>query len=65
MSNEELMTLLARSRAILDRYLFEANGESIRDDVAEVCMAIDDVLPADPGARDAQVDHDVLERSAA
>ena len=65
MSNEELLTLLARSRAVLDRYLFEANGESIRDDVAEICMAIDDVLPGGPGARDVHVDHDMLECSAA
>ena len=65
MSHEELLMLLARSRAVLDRYLFEADGDSIRDDVAEICMAIDDVLPGDPNARGVQVDRDTLERSAA
>ena len=45
MYHEELLALLAQSRSVLDRYLFEADGEAIRDDVAEICIAIDDVLP--------------------
>jgi hypothetical protein len=42
---DELLALLARARAVLDRYMFEEGGESMRDDVAEVCIAIDDALP--------------------
>jgi hypothetical protein len=42
---DELLALLARARAVLDRYMFEEGGEVTRDDVAEVCMAIDDALP--------------------
>jgi hypothetical protein len=37
MTEHELMTLLSRARKVLDRYLFEDDGETIRDDVAEVC----------------------------
>lgn len=43
--DEKLLTLLERARAVLERHLFEADGERIRDDIAEVCMAIDDALP--------------------
>ena len=42
MSHEELLTLLSRSRALHERYLFD--GEVMRDDVAELCIAIDDAL---------------------
>lgn len=61
MSNDELLALLARSRTVLERYMFD--GEAMRDDVAEVCMAIDDVLPTrdEVGADRA----DALRRSAA
>jgi len=45
MSHEELLALLTRARAVLGHYLFEAEDEPIRDDVAEICMAIDDALP--------------------
>ena len=44
MACDELSALLKRARAILERHLFEADGGAIRDDVAEVCMAIDDAL---------------------
>jgi hypothetical protein len=44
MSNEDLLALLSRARAVLDRHMFDAE-DAIRDDVAEVCMAIDDALP--------------------
>ncbi len=44
MTQDELLRLLARARTVLERYLFD-EGEAIRDDVAEVCMAIEDVLP--------------------
>jgi hypothetical protein len=45
MSHEELLALLTRARAVLGHYLFTADDEPIRDDVAEICMAIDDALP--------------------
>jgi hypothetical protein len=66
MPHEELLALLAKSRAIHERYLFEADGQTIRDDVAELCMAIDDVLSSQgrmpaPG----EIDRSTLERSAA
>lgn len=66
MSHEELLVLLVRSRRVFERYLFEADGEAIRDDVAEICMAIDDVLSDEargrPGAENPRA---ALERSAA
>jgi hypothetical protein len=45
MPHEQLLALLTRARTVLERYLFEEGGEAVRDDVAEVCMAIDDALP--------------------
>lgn len=42
---DQLLELLARARAVLDRYMFEQDGEAVRDDIAEVCLAIDDALP--------------------
>jgi hypothetical protein len=44
MPYEELLALLNRARTVLDHYMFDLD-ETIRDDVAEVCMAIDDALP--------------------
>lgn len=44
MTNEEMMALLRRARAVLDHYMFDGD-EMLRDDIAEVCMAIDDALP--------------------
>jgi len=41
---DELVALLARARRVLDHYLV-VDAESMRDDVAQVCMAIDDALP--------------------
>lgn len=67
MPHDELLNLLVRARAVLDRYMFEAEGEVIRDDVAELCMAIDDALP-DEGRvplRKAELDRSMLQRSAA
>jgi hypothetical protein len=60
MPDQELLALVLRARAVLERYLWD--GEMLRDDVAEVCMAIDDALPAPArvAAPEAQ-----LERSAA
>jgi hypothetical protein len=61
-AHQELTTLLIQARAVLDRYLFEGDGETIRDDVAEVCMAIDDALPTEGRV---QLKQTSLERSAA
>jgi hypothetical protein len=44
MTNDELLGLLRRARLVLDRHMFDSD-EAIRDDVAEICMAIDDALP--------------------
>ena len=44
MSLEELLALLNKARTVLDRYLFD-EGEAMCDDVAQICMAIDDALP--------------------
>jgi len=46
MSQAELLALLSRARAVLDRYLFD-ESETMRDDVAQMCMAIDDALPGE------------------
>jgi chorismate-pyruvate lyase len=62
MSHEELLALLTRARAVLGHYLFEAEDEPIRDDVAEICMAIDDALPDESRVA---VKRATLERSAA
>jgi hypothetical protein len=47
---------------VLGHYLFEAEDEPIRDDVAEICMAIDDALPDESRVAVKRV---MLERSAA
>ena len=66
MSHEELLALLTRSRMVFERYLFEADGEAIRDDVAEICMAIDDVLSDNPRLQtEGENACNALERSAA
>jgi hypothetical protein len=46
MSHEELLALLNKARTVLDRYLFD-DSEAIRDDVAQICMTIDDALPSE------------------
>ena len=67
MPHDQLIALLKKARAVLDRYMFEADGELIRDDVAEICMAIDDTLPEEGRVlvRKAELDRSALERSAA
>ena len=62
MSHEELLALLSRARAVLGHYLFGEEDEPIRDDVAEICMAIDDALPDESRVAVKRV---TLERSAA
>jgi hypothetical protein len=59
---EELIALLKQARTVLDRYMFEEGSEAIRDDIAELCMAIDDTLPDDSRVL---VKRAALERSAA
>jgi hypothetical protein len=44
MSHDELLALLHRARAVLGRYLVD-ESETMRDDVAQICMAIDDAFP--------------------
>ncbi len=41
---DELVALLARSRRVLEQYMVD-DEDRMRDDVAELCMAIDDALP--------------------
>jgi len=67
MQPADLLALLTRARAVLDRYMFEADGEAVRDDIAEICMAIDDALPDEERVRPrkAELDRSMLERSAA
>ena len=62
MPYEELTALLLRARGILERYMFEPDGGTIRDDIAEVCMAIDDAMPDEHRVAPRKV---ALERSAA
>lgn len=66
MSPEELLTLLTKARAVLDRYMF-GEEETIRDDVAEVCMAIDDALPDEHRVRvkKVELEANAPQRSAA
>jgi hypothetical protein len=45
MAHQDLLALLGRARAVLERYMFDETAEAVRDDVAEICMAIDDALP--------------------
>ena len=42
---DEMVALLARSRRMLDLYLLDETTGTMRDDVAHLCMAIDDALP--------------------
>jgi hypothetical protein len=67
MAHDQLIALLKKARTVLDRYMFEADGELIRDDVAEICMAIDDTLPEEGRVlvKKAELDRSALERSAA
>jgi hypothetical protein len=45
MPHDELAALLERARRVLDHYLVDEETELMRDDVAQICMAIDDALP--------------------
>ena len=65
MSHTELRALLSRARAVLDRYLFD-ESETMRDDIAQICMAIDEALPGEGRAevKKAELER-VSQRSAA
>jgi hypothetical protein len=63
MPYEELTALLWRARGLLERYMFEPDGATMRDDVAQICMAIDDALPDERPASPSKVEE--RERSAA
>jgi hypothetical protein len=43
MGDADYEKLLRSARSLLDRFLYE--GEEMRDDVANLCMKIDDALP--------------------
>jgi hypothetical protein len=43
MPNVEHENLLRSARSLLDRFMFE--GDELRDDVANLFMRIDDILP--------------------
>jgi hypothetical protein len=67
MPHDELIALLTRTRTVLDRYMFDEGGETIRDDVASLCMAIDDALPDEKRAqpKKSELERSSFERSAA
>jgi hypothetical protein len=46
MTHDDYAQLLRSARSVLERYMFD--GEDVRDDVAEICMKLDDVLGAQP-----------------
>lgn len=63
MPNDELLALLKKARAVLDRYMLDDDG-LLRDDVAEICMKIDDALPQEGRVEYRKIALD-LDRSAA
>ena len=62
MTQDELLALLRKARNVLEHYLFDETADAIRDDVAEICMAIDDALPDDSRVQVRRVE---LEREVA
>jgi hypothetical protein len=66
MAHQDMLALLARARAVLERYMFDEAAEAVRDDVAEICMAIDDALPDESRVSVKRIELDLeLEKSAA
>jgi hypothetical protein len=47
MADGDYEKLLRSARSLLDRFMFE--GDEMRDDVASLCMQIDDALPSAEG----------------
>ena len=66
MTDQDMLALLTRARTVLDHYLFDEATEAVRDDVAQVCMAIDDALPDESrvSVRRVELDRE-LKKSAA
>jgi hypothetical protein len=66
MTDKDMLALLTRARTVLDHYLFDEATEGVRDDVVQVCMAIDDALPDESrlSVRRSELDRG-LEKSAA
>jgi hypothetical protein len=66
MTDKDMLALLTKARTVLDHYLFDETTEAVRDDVAQVCMAIDDALPDESrvSVRRSELDRE-LEKSAA
>jgi hypothetical protein len=48
MTHEECWKLLRDARTVLERCMYEEDGETVRDDVAELCMKIDEAMPQLP-----------------
>jgi hypothetical protein len=46
MTQDDYARLLRSARSVLERYMFD--GVAVRDDVAEICMKLDDVLATQP-----------------
>lgn len=61
MTTADYLALLGQARQVLENYLLD--GNDMRDDVAEICQKIDDVLPADMRARPPRIAHGI-ERAA-
>jgi hypothetical protein len=51
MADYDYEKLLRSARSFLDRFMFE--GDEMRDDVANLCMKIDDALPSAEGSASA------------
>jgi hypothetical protein len=64
MDYDHLLALLTKARAVLDHHLFEDGGD-IRDDVAEICMQIDEAMPAPERLNVRASEEPALEHSAA
>jgi hypothetical protein len=45
MTYDQAMALLRQARSVLEQHMFDENGHCW-DDIAEICMKIDDELPA-------------------
>jgi len=46
MTHDDYAQLLRSARSVLERHMFD--GDAVRDDVAEICMKIDDASPVHP-----------------
>ena len=46
MTHDDYAQLLRSARSVLERYMFD--GDSVRDDIAAICMKIDDSIAYAP-----------------